>query len=192
MKIYTKTGDKGETGLIGGKRIPKSDPRIISYGLIDELNSNVGLTISLLNLKNNNLFSDLIDLLIKIQNDLFAIGSDLADPTYPMENKYKIPRTDEKMVLYLESEIDKFEKEVVPITFFILPGGSIESSILHVSRSIARRTETAVTALSKSQTINPAILIYLNRLSDLLFVAARLVNKRIGVEDVAWKSLPRR
>ena len=191
MKIYTKTGDKGETGLIGGKRIPKSDPRIISYGLIDELNSNVGLTISLLNLKNNNLFSDLIDLLIKIQNDLFAIGSDLADPTYPIENKYKIPRTDEKMVLYLESEIDKFEKEVVPITFFILPGGSIESSILHVSRSIARRTETAVTALSKSQTINPAILIYLNRLSDLLFVAARLVNKRIGVEDVAWKSSPR-
>jgi len=191
MKIYTKTGDKGETGLIGGKRIPKSDPRIISYGLIDELNSNVGLTISLLNLKNNNLFSDLIDLLIKIQNDLFAIGSDLADPTYPMENKYKIPRTDEKMVLYLESEIDKFEKEVVPITFFILPGGSVESSILHVSRSIARRTETAVTALSKSQTINPAILIYLNRLSDLLFVAARLVNKRIGVEDVAWKSSPR-
>jgi cob(I)alamin adenosyltransferase len=191
MKIYTKTGDKGETGLIGGKRIPKSDPRIISYGLIDELNSNVGLTISLLNLKNNNLFSDLIDLLIKIQNDLFAIGSDLADPTYPIENKYKIPRTDEKMVLYLESEIDKFDKEVVPITFFILPGGSIESSILHVSRSIARRTETAVTALSKSQTINPAILIYLNRLSDLLFVAARLVNKRIGVEDVAWKSSPR-
>jgi len=191
MKIYTKTGDKGETGLIGGKRIPKSDPRIISYGLIDELNSNVGLTISLLNLKNNNLFSDLIDLLIKIQNDLFAIGSDLADPTYPMENKYKIPRTDEKMVLYLESEIDKFDKEVVPITFFILPGGSLESSILHVSRSIARRTETAVTALSKSQTINPAILIYLNRLSDLLFVAARLVNKRIGVEDVAWKSSPR-
>jgi len=188
MKIYTKTGDKGETGLIGGKRIPKSDPRIISYGLIDELNSNVGLTISLLNLKNNNLFSDLIDLLIKIQNDLFAIGSDLADPTYPMENKYKIPRTDEKMVLYLESEIDKFEKEVVPITFFILPGGSVESSILHVSRSIARRTETAVTALSKSQTINPAILIYLNRLSDLLFVAARLVNKRVGVEDIAWKS----
>ena len=188
MKIYTKTGDKGETGLIGGKRIPKSDPRIISYGLIDELNSNVGLTISLLNLKNNNLFSDLIDLLIKIQNDLFAIGSDLADPTYPMENKDKIPRTDEKMVLYLESEIDKFDKEVVPITFFILPGGSIESSILHVSRSIARRTETAVTALSKSQTINPAILIYLNRLSDLLFVAARLVNKRVGVEDVAWKS----
>jgi cob(I)alamin adenosyltransferase len=191
MKIYTKTGDKGETGLIGGKRIPKSDPRIISYGLIDELNSNVGLTISLLNLKNNNLFSDLIDLLIKIQNDLFAIGSDLADPTYPMENKYKIPRTDEKMVLYLESEIDKFDKEVVPITFFILPGGSIESSILHVSRSIARRTETAVTALSKSQMINPAILIYLNRLSDLLFVAARLVNKRIGVEDVAWKSSSR-
>src|ERR671928_1845391 len=102
MKIYTKTGDKGETGLIGGKRIPKSDPRIISYGLIDELNSNVGLTISLLNLKNNNLFPDLIDLLIKIQNDLFAIGSDLADPAYPMENQYTISRTDKKMTSYLE------------------------------------------------------------------------------------------
>jgi cob(I)alamin adenosyltransferase len=191
MKIYTKTGDKGETGLIGGKRVPKSDLRIISYGLIDELNSNVGLTISLLNIKNNHLFSDLNDLLIKIQNDLFAIGSDLADPTYPMENEYKIPRTDEKMVSYLESVIDRFEKELVPITFFILPGGSIESSFLHISRSIARRTETAVTTLSKSQTINPVIQIYLNRLSDLLFVAARLVNKRIGIEDVAWKSPPR-
>jgi|SRR5689334_14079149 len=191
MKIYTKTGDKGETGLIGGKRVPKCDLRIISYGLIDELNSNVGLTISLLNLKNDHLFSDLNDLLITIQNDLFVIGSDLADPTYPMENEYKIPRTDEKMVSYLESVIDRFEKELVPITFFILPGGSIESSFLHVSRSIARRTETAVTTLSQSQTINPVILIYLNRLSDLLFVAARLVNKRIGIEDVAWKSPPR-
>lgn len=191
MKIYTKTGDKGETGLIGGKRVPKFDLRIISYGLIDELNSNVGLTISLLNLKNDHLFSDLNDLLIKIQNDLFVIGSDLADPTYPMENEYKIPRTDEKMVSYLESVIDRFEKELVPITFFILPGGSIESSFLHISRSIARRTEIAVTTLSKSQTINPVILIYLNRLSDLLFVAARLVNKRIGIEDVSWKSPPR-
>ena len=188
MKIYTKKGDKGETGLIGGKRVSKSDPRIIAYGLIDELNSNVGLTISLLNLKNTNLFPDLIDLLIKIQNDLFAIGSDLADPAYPMENQYTISRTDKKMASYLEFAIDELDKELLPIKFFILPGGSIESSILHVSRSIARRTETAVTALSKSQTINPAILIYLNRLSDLLFVAARLANKRLGVGDVAWES----
>lgn len=188
MKIYTKKGDKGETGLIGGKRVSKSDPRIMAYGLIDELNSNVGLTISLLNLKNTNLFPDLIDLLIKIQNDLFAIGSDLADPTYPMENQYRIPRTDEKMASYLEFVIDELDKELLPIKFFILPGGSIESSSLHVTRSIARRAETAVAALSKSQTINPAILIYLNRLSDLLFVAARLANKRNGIEDVSWES----
>jgi cob(I)alamin adenosyltransferase len=188
MKIYTKTGDKGETGLIGGKRISKSDPRIIAYGLIDESNSSIGLVISLLNLKDRGLFSDLIDVLLRIQNDLFIIGSDLSDPNYPMENEYKIPRTEKKMASYLESAIDTFERELVPITFFILPGGSIESSFLHISRTITRRAETTVTALSKSQTINPAILIYLNRLSDLLFVAARLVNKRIGIEDVAWKS----
>jgi cob(I)alamin adenosyltransferase len=193
MKIYTKTGDKGETGLIGGKRIPKSDPRIVAYGLIDELNSNIGLAISSLNLKNEALFLDLIEVLIRVQNDLFIIGSDLADPIYPRlaDERNNIVRTEGSLVSYLESMIDKFEAALTQITFFILPGGSVESSILHVSRSIARRTETAVTALSKSQTINPAILIYLNRLSDLLFVAARLVNKRIGVEDVAWKSSPR-
>jgi cob(I)alamin adenosyltransferase len=188
MKIYTKSGDKGETGLIGGKRISKNDRRIIAYGLIDELNSNVGLVISLLNLKNRNLFSDLIDILIKIQNDLFTIGSDLADPRYPIKNQYKTPRAEAKMVLYLESAIDEFETELVPISFFILPGGSVESSFLHISRSITRRAETAVVTLSKSQRINFLILIYLNRLSDLFFVAARLVNKRLKIEDVAWKS----
>jgi cob(I)alamin adenosyltransferase len=188
MKIYTKKGDKGETDLIGGKRVSKSDPRIMAYGLIDELNSNIGLTISFLNSKNTTLFPDLIDLLIKIQNDLFAIGSDLADPAYPMENQYTISRTDKKMASYLEFAIDELDKELLPIKFFILPGGSIESSFLHVTRSIARRTETAVAALSKSQTINPAILIYLNRLSDLLFVAARLANKRNGIEDISWES----
>jgi cob(I)alamin adenosyltransferase len=92
------------------------------------------------------------------------------------------------MALHLESIIDRFEKELKPITFFILPGGSIEASSLHVTRSIARRTETAVAMLSKDQAINPAILIYLNRLSDFMFIAARLLNKRLGIEDVAWKS----
>jgi cob(I)alamin adenosyltransferase len=190
VKIYTKTGDKGETGLIGGKRISKSDPRIIAYGSIDELNSNIGLIVSVLNKKNRDMFLDLIDLLVKIQNDLFIIGSDLADPTPFLENKnkYNTPRSMENMASYLECIIDKFESELSPIKFFILPGGSIESSLIHISRSITRRAETTVTALSKSQTINPAILIYLNRLSDVLFVAARLVNKRLGVEDVPWRS----
>lgn len=185
MKIYTRTGDKGETGLIGGIRVSKNDPRIVAYGCVDELNSNIGLVIALL--KNRNLFSDLVDILILIQNELFIVGSDLADPNYSLENKYETPRVHEKMALHLESIIDTFEKELKPITFFILPGGSIEASSLHVTRSIARRTETAVAMLSKDQTINPAILIYLNRLSDFLFIAARLLNKRLGIEDVAWK-----
>jgi len=188
VKIYTKTGDKGETGLIGGKRISKSDPRIIAYGSIDELNSNIGLIVSVLNKKNKDMFSDLIDIFVKVQNDLFIIGSDLADPTPILENKDHTPRVMENMASYLECIIDKFESELSPIQFFILPGGSIESSLIHISRSITRRAETTVTALSKSQTINPAILIYLNRLSDVLFVAARLVNKRIGIEDVPWRS----
>ena len=185
MKIYTRTGDKGETGLIGGKRVSKNDPRIVAYGCVDELNSSIGLVIALL--KNRNIFSDLVDILILIQNELFIVGSDLADPNYSLENKYETPRVHEKMALHLESIIDTFEKELKPITFFILPGGSIEASSLHVTRSIARRTETAVAMLSKDQTINPAILIYLNRLSDFMFIAARLLNKRLGIEDVAWK-----
>jgi cob(I)alamin adenosyltransferase len=187
MKIYTKKGDRGETGLIGGKRISKDDPRIIAYGSIDELNSSLGLSISLLNLKSTSLFSDLINVLTQIQNDLFTVGSDLADPRYNTESEYKALRTEEKMASYLESAIDKFETELTPITFFILPGGSIESSSLHLSRSITRRAETAVVTLSKEQTINPNIIIYLNRLSDLLFVIARLINKRLGIEDRAWK-----
>ena len=191
MKIYTTSGDKGETGLIGGKRVSKSDPRIIAYGSIDELNSNLGLSISVLNSKNRDMFSDLIDLLVKVQNDLFIIGSDLADPAYAVENGGHTPRVECNMTSYLEREIDKFERELMPIEFFILPGGCVESSLLHISRSIARRAETSVTALSKSQTINPAIITYLNRLSDTLFVAARLVNKRMGVEDVPWRSLPK-
>jgi cob(I)alamin adenosyltransferase len=186
MKIYTRTGDKGETGLIGGKRVPKNDPRIVAYGCVDELNSNVGLVISLL--KNKKLFSDLIDILILIQNELFIVGSDLADPNYSVENEHQTPRVQEKMALHLESVIDRFDEELKPITFFILPGGSLEASSVHVTRSIARRTETAVAVLSKGQTTNPAILIYLNRLSDFLFAAARVVNKRLGINDVAWKS----
>jgi cob(I)alamin adenosyltransferase len=186
MKIYTRTGDRGETGLIGGKRVPKNDPRIVAYGCVDELNANVGLVISLL--KNKKIFSDLIDILILIQNELFIVGSDLANPNHSVENEHKTPRVQEKMALHLESVIDRFEEELKPITFFIMPGGSIEASSVHITRSIARRTETAVAVVSKEQIINPAILIYLNRLSDFLFIAARVVNKRLGIEDIAWKS----
>src|ERR671926_754254 len=105
MKIYTRTGDRGEIGLIGGKRVSKNDPRIVAYGCVDELNSNVGFVISLL--KNNKLFSDLIEVLILIQNELFVVGSDLADPNYSVENEFKTPRVHERMALHLESVIDR-------------------------------------------------------------------------------------
>jgi cob(I)alamin adenosyltransferase len=189
MKIYTKTGDKGETGLIGGIRISKGDPRIVAYGSVDELNSNIGIAISSLGVKNRDLFLDLINIMTRIQSELFIVGSDLADPRYPAgdQNQYKTPRAEENMASALEVAIDKFETELESITFFILPGGSIEASLVHVTRTIARRAESAVTLLSKDQIINPIVLVYLNRLSDFLFVAARLINKRLGIKDIAWR-----
>jgi cob(I)alamin adenosyltransferase len=192
MKIYTGTGDKGETGLIGGKRIPKGDSRIIAYGSVDELNSHIGLVLSILRLKDKDLFEDIINFLIGVQNDLFVIGSDLADPKYPSENEIqdqrKTPRVEKNMISHLEGTIDRFEMQLDPINFFILPGGSIESSLLQISRSVTRRTETAIAILSKNEHINPHIIVYLNRLSDLLFVCGRLVNKRLGVKDIAWNA----
>ncbi|MGB6533360.1 MAG: cob(I)yrinic acid a,c-diamide adenosyltransferase [Candidatus Nitrosopolaris sp.] len=191
MKIYTKTGDKGETGLIDGNRISKGNPRIVAYGTVDELNSNIGMAISSLGLKNKDLFLDLINIMTRVQHDLFIIGSDLADPRYPpgKKNQFSTPRMDENLTLALEDAIDKFEMELEPITFFILPGGSIEASLLHVARTISRRAEITVTLLSKDQIINPIVLAYLNRLSDFLFVAARLINKRLGIKDIAWRSI---
>jgi cob(I)alamin adenosyltransferase len=182
MKIYTRKGDGGETGLIGGKRVSKADQRIVAYGAIDELNSSIGLAISFLRQKKQ--FSDLVDILVKVQNDLFVVGSDLADPSFPKIGK--TPRVNEKMASALEPIIDRFESELAPITFFILPGGSVEAAVLHQTRSVARRAETAAVFLSKDQTINSAIVVYLNRLSDMLFVAARLANKIGGVPDIAW------
>jgi cob(I)alamin adenosyltransferase len=189
MKIYTKTGDRGETGLVGGRRISKGDPRIIAYGSVDELNSGIGMTISLLSSRNGHLFSDVIDILTDTQRDLFVIGSDLADPGYQEENQYQqnTQRAQKNMVEKLEESIDRFETELEPITFFILPGGSTEAAQMHLTRTVARRIETQVTLLAKNQKINPIILAYLNRLSDLLFVTARLVNKRMGVKDIPWR-----
>lgn len=191
MKIYTKTGDKGETGLIDGNRVSKANPRIVAYGTVDELNSNIGLAISFLRLKHKDLFLDLIDIMTRLQRDLFIIGSDLADPRYPPTKKdlFSTPRMEEKMTLVLEEAIDKMEMELEPIKFFILPGGSIEASLLHVTRTISRRAEITVTLISKDQIINPIVLAYLNRLSDFLFVAARLINKRLGIKDIAWRSI---
>ena len=191
MKIYTKTGDKGLTGLIDGKRIPKSDIRIIAYGSIDELNSYIGLSISLLsqnktnNNTNNQSFSDIIITLNRIQNELFIIGSDLADPDLSKSTSLRVQST---MIRVLENDIDNYQKELSPITYFILPGGSVESSTLHIARSITRRAETNVSKLLLKDIINNLVLIYLNRLSDLLFVLSRTVNQRLQILDIAWKS----
>jgi cob(I)alamin adenosyltransferase len=190
MKIYTKTGDKGETGLIDGNRVSKANPRIVAYGTVDELNSNIGQAISFLKLKHKELFLDLIDIMTRLQRDLFIMGSDLADPRFPPAKKDLFtPRMEENMTVVLEEVIDRFEMELEPITFFILPGGSIEASLLHVARTISRRAETTVTLLSLEQIINPIVLVYLNRLSDFLFVAARLINKRLDIKDIAWRSI---
>ena len=177
MKIYTKTGDDGTTGLIGNKRVKKSNPRIATYGMVDELNAALGIVLS------SKLGKDIRDLLTKIQNDLFVVGADLANPN--LDNKSN--RVTSEMVLYLEKEIDRLEEKLSPITFFILPGGDLVASQVHMARAICRRAEINVVNLSEVDKINNECLVYMNRLSDLLFVVARTINKRKKISDVAWK-----
>ena len=177
MKIYTKTGDGGKTSLFDNTRVWKSNERIMSYGVVDELNSTLGIAISIDN------DSKIKDILVKIQNDLFIVGSDLANPD--MSNT-KI-RTTEKMVKFLEESIDMFEAELDELNSFILPGGTLLASILHLTRTVARRAETHVVALSQNEQISEQSSVYLNRLSDLLFVLARTSNKIKNVPDVIWK-----
>ena len=177
MKIYTKTGDDGKTSLFDNSRVWKSHERIVSYGAIDELNSAVGIAISM------DLDHQLKEILVRIQNELFTVGSDLANPNM---SDTKI-RTTENMTLSLENDIDTFESELSELTNFILPGGTLMSSILHLSRTITRRAETHVIALSQKEEINKIAIVYLNRLSDLLFVLARVLNKRKNIDDIVWK-----
>jgi len=177
MKIYTKTGDDGKTSLFDNSRVWKSHERIIAYGTVDELNSAIGLAISM------DLDRQIKEILIRIQNDLFIVGSDLANPDM---SDTKI-RTAESMTLSLENDIDTLESELSELNSFILPGGTLISSILHLSRTISRRAETSVIALSQKEEINKIAVMYLNRLSDLLFVLARTMNKRKNIDDVVWK-----
>tara|TARA_Y100000817_G_scaffold57189_1_gene42333 strand:- start:25 stop:561 length:537 start_codon:yes stop_codon:yes gene_type:complete len=177
MKIYTKTGDEGKTSLFDNSRVWKSDERIMSYGAVDELNSSIGIALSL------ELDHEIKDILIKIQNDLFIVGSDLANPD--MSDK-KI-RTTIEMITFLEQKIDLLEPQLEPLTSFILPGGTLLASIIHLSRTISRRAETHVVALSQNEEINKDAAIYLNRLSDLMFVLARSINNRKKISDIVWK-----
>jgi len=177
MKIYTKTGDDGNTGLQGDFRIAKSHPRILAYGTVDEANAMIGVVLS------NVLDEDIREVLSLIQNELFLLGSDLSNQNLnDLKNRISLD-----LVEKLEKIIDKFELELPPITNFILPGGNVAAAQIHQVRTIVRRAETLVVQLSDKDEINSNCIKYLNRLSDLMFVIGRLINKRNNIEDIIWK-----
>ncbi|HUP48422.1 MAG TPA: cob(I)yrinic acid a,c-diamide adenosyltransferase [Thermoanaerobaculia bacterium] len=174
MKIYTRTGDSGETSLFGGTRVGKDDPRIDAYGTVDELSSFLGLA------RASWPDSPVAAQLERAQNDLFDIGAQLAAP-----GNERFTGVEEQRVEELEHAIDAMEGELAPLANFILPGGSVAAAQLHVARTVCRRAERLVVALGDGAPHETVV--YLNRLSDFLFVAARLTNLRLGVPDVTWK-----
>ena len=180
MKIYTKTGDKGDTGLFGGERVSKASDRIDTYGTVDELNSFIGLAVTEV------LDSEVKELLIKIQNQLFVLGSDLATPINEKNDKLKIQRVTSKFYEDIEAAIDHFDARLEALQNFILPGGSKSASLLHVCRTISRRAERKAVALNDKVKIGGNIIIFLNRLSDLFFVLARYENKCSKIHDIKW------
>ncbi|HXT83424.1 MAG TPA: cob(I)yrinic acid a,c-diamide adenosyltransferase [Verrucomicrobiae bacterium] len=183
MKIYTKTGDNGETSLFNGTRIKKNNVRIVTYGIVDEVNSHLGLLLYYVKLDGN--LKNINNILTKIQNQLFILGSDLANPNDKLKD---YPRITDQDVLFLEREIDNLDSSLDPLKSFILPGGSLESSYCHVIRTIIRRAEVNITVLALNESINKNCLVYLNRLSDLFFVLSRFINKIKGVQEIPWKS----
>jgi len=177
LKIYTKTGDNGTTGLQGNSRVSKSHPRIIAYGTIDEANAGLGIVLSY------ELDKDITMLLNLIQNELFVVGADLSNPNLVDEKN----RVTLDMIGNLEKNIDKYEKVLPSLTNFILPGGNIVASQLHHVRTVIRRAETCIVLLSEQEKINNNCIKYVNRLSDLFFVLGRILNKRSGQKDIIWK-----
>ena len=179
MKVYTKSGDLGETSLLGGSRISKAELQIESYGTIDELNSYLGLIRDQINNKNITLE------LIEIQDRLFTIGSHLANDK--TKNKIQLPEIKERDVNRLENEIDKLNEELPAMTAFILPGGHIIASHIHIARCVCRRAERQVVRLNKSWEIPKIIIKYLNRLSDYLFILSRKISKDFSGNEIQWK-----
>lgn len=183
MKIYTKTGDRGDTGLFGGGRVSKDHPRVEAYGEVDELNAALGLARSI------ELMPRIDEVLAPIQRDLFAIGALLATPDREkMRQHLEKARIDELRIQELEQAIDDAERELEPLTAFIMPGGTPKAAALHVARTVCRRAERRVVHLQHDDQVPlPALtVIYLNRLSDLLFTLSRLANKRAGAGEVTW------
>lgn len=204
MKIYTRTGDDGLTGLFGGPRVSKDDLRIEAYGTTDELNSVLGVARAALATYRPGPFdepevtgeaasaqsssawiSDMDGWLERIQNELFDLGADLATP---LGSKANVHRMGQEQIDVMETQIDRFEEDLAPLTAFILPGGTDVAAHLHVARTVCRRAERRVIALARRDEINMKCAVYLNRLSDALFVAARLVNHRLGVNDHTWSA----
>lgn len=175
-RIYTRGGDKGETGFIGGKRVPKDDPRVEAYGAIDELNATLGAARAL------TAETDLLEVFDRVQHRLFDLGAELASPKPAAPSAI----TDAE-VRVLEGIIDLYQETLPPLREFILPGGSGLSASLHLARTVCRRAERRVVSLARKETLNHEILRFLNRLSDLLFVLARVANARAGALDVTWK-----
>lgn len=178
MKIYTKTGDKGETGLMGGKRLKKDSLRIHAIGEIDEINANLGLLRAQKRPR-----PQLDNMLRRLQNELFDLGADLATP---LDSKVKVPRVTAKQVANLEKWIDGIDKELAPLRNFILPGGSSLAAQLHVARAVCRRAERTIVALQGREKIGENVVKYVNRLSDLLFVMARYANKMGKFDEEKW------
>jgi cob(I)alamin adenosyltransferase len=182
-RIYTRTGDRGETGMFGGGRVPKSHPRVAAYGAVDELNAVVGWVMTRVD-------DDVVSgRLGAVQSDLFAIGAHLATPP-GARSRGHLPDLPSTRPAEFEGWIDEIETEVGSLTSFILPGGSEAGAALHLARTVCRRAERAVVALDKDDEVEGPILIYLNRLSDLLFDLARLANRRAGVSERVWPDKP--
>ena len=177
MKIYTKKGDRGETGLLGGARVPKHHIRIEAYGTIDELNAHIG------HLRDNIPDGELRDQLLDIQNELFTIGSHLA--TIP-GSKVKLPELPEDCILRLERSIDGMESELPELKAFIIPSGHPVVSLCHIARTVCRRAERNIVHLAETESIDEVMIAYINRLSDALFVMSRKLAKDNGVGDVEW------
>lgn len=178
MKIYTRTGDAGDTSLYGGNRVRKSDNRVDAYGEVDELNAWLGLA------RASDLDPDLDTALLQIQRDLFALGAQLADPAETVATRVTKTVIADADVARLEELIDRLESELPPLRRFILAGGSAAGATLHLSRTVCRRVERRIVALEPP--VDPILLRYVNRLSDLLFVLARIVNHRAGIPETEW------
>lgn len=181
IKIYTKTGDKGTTGLFGGGRVPKDDARVEAYGEVDELNAFLGAA------RAAGPMPRVDEVLVAVQRDLFAIGALLATPDVEkMHEQLAKARVDDERIAQLERAIDACDAELEPLKAFIIPGGTPKAALLHVARTVCRRAERRVVQLSHDVAIPPLAVVYLNRLSDLLFSLARVANKVAGAGEVTW------